>query len=172
MQDTEEKEWSNRGMIVAPDQNGLYVMAQTRWMLADNMRVISIRTRGQKMSVDPRQDLYQRFFNDLHNVDVLYTKIVYDLSLYPGEPYYKICLMVTLNTSFAGIAVYDVHACLRECMIEVFGSDSMSDVEQIIQTRCRIDFGDPDDLWKEIFFLFDFKSSQIVSEIPIGAPCI
>jgi len=140
-----------------------------------DIRVISVRTKGQKTPDEAHPDqLGSGFYNSHVIVDTsgLYTRIIYDLDLYPGEPYYKVSLMRILDTSFKGLAVYDVHACLRECMVEVFGSDSISWVEQIIQSKCRIDFCDSNDLWKEIFLLFDRKSYAIVSEIPTDAPCI
>jgi hypothetical protein len=140
-----------------------------------DIRVISVRTKGQKTPdeghpVQPGSNIYNSHV--IVDTSGLYTRIIYDLDLYPGEPYYKVSLMRILDTSFKGLAVYDVHACLRECMVEVFGSDSISWVEQIIQSKCRIDFCDSNDLWKEIFLLFDRKSYAIVSEIPTDAPCI
>ena len=140
-----------------------------------DIRVISVRTKGQKTPDEAHPvQLGSNIYNSHVIVDTsgLYTRIIYDLDLYPGEPYYKVSLMRILDTSFKGLAVYDVHACLRECMVEVFGSDSISGVEQIIQSKCRIDFCDSNDLWKEIFLLFDRKSYAIVSEIPTDAPCI
>jgi hypothetical protein len=150
-------------------------LASMRQVSPPDIRVISVRTKGQKTPDEAHPvQLGSGFYNSHVIVDTsgLYTRIIYDLDLYPGEPYYKVSLMRILDASFKGLAVYDVHACLRECMVEVFGSDSISGVEQIIQSKCRIDFCDSNDLWKEIFLLFDRKSYAIVSEIPTDAPCI
>jgi hypothetical protein len=167
-----------QGSLIARDEaSGLWTSTLDTGVVITNTlspmdpRVISVRTKGQKKM----DEYYPRVYDEWIIVDIsaiMCTRIVYDLSHHPGEPYYKVSLMKILDTSFKGDAVYDVHACLRECMNEMFGSDSVSDVDEIIQSKCRIDFGDPNDQWKEIFLLFDRKSYAIVSGIPVDAPCI
>jgi hypothetical protein len=59
-------------------------------------------------------------------------------------------------------AAYDVHACLRECMVEVLGSSDLDKVREIVASKCRIDFGDPEYHWQRVMRLFVSRSGEIL----------
>lgn len=143
-------------------------------------RAHMIRLKGQKesdpsplLSLNPDQGVGSiTQMTDRGYMDRGYVLIHMKWPLGTSVIFHREFVLTILGIDFSGKAVYDVHACLKESMMEVLGSEDFSEADRIVQAKCRIDLEDPDALWSRIVTLFDVKCYSITSEISLHAEFI